>query len=98
MEYKQKKEAMQAEQCKKHAFQVELKKGGFKLFEETEWPGFATDFKDYRDFEGAVLVIDKQGFVWQNYNSENEYTVGCLSFVGLWNGEEMVPIEICNDE
>jgi len=64
-----------------------ITRGGYSLFTETVWSG-------YEKLVGRTLVMDKADCVWECVQED----FGCLAFVGLWNGEEMIPIELCSNE
>jgi len=65
-----------------------IKRGGYTLFTEKDWSGYAK-------LAGRTLIMDGGHCVWMCVDESFD----TLSFVGAWSSVEgMVPIEMCNDE
>jgi hypothetical protein len=71
----------------KKELMASIHRAGYTLFTEKGWKGC-------EQLAGRTLVMDKTDCVWEIVSND----MGCLAFVGLWGGGEMIPLELCADE
>lgn len=71
----------------KKELMASIHRAGYTLFTEKGWKGC-------EQLAGRTLVQDKADCVWECVGND----MGCLAFVGLWGGNEMIPLELCDDE
>jgi hypothetical protein len=71
----------------KKELMASIHRAGYTLFTEKGWKGSEL-------LIGRTLVMDKTDCVWECVGND----MGCLAFVGLWGGNEMIPLELCDDE
>ena len=71
----------------KKELMASIHRAGYTLFTEKGWKGC-------EQLIGRTLVMDKVDCVWECVAND----MGCLAFVGLWGGGEMIQVESCDDE